>query len=104
MGANINIKNWKIGMTSRRLEEIETDNGDILRNITTNKVSTPVITVTTTKATIVCATTGSIILYKKNSGNWTVYSSAVTVAKDDEIKAFAVLPDTIPSDTAELTV
>lgn len=105
MGANLNVKKWSRGFTSRQVEIIELESGEVLKNVATNSVATPQFSLDGSlgKLTITCATTGAILFYKKGSGAWTSYSTSISVAKDDVIKAMAVLEDNLPS-FAETTI
>ena len=75
--------------------------------ITIPKVATPVFSpaggnyTSAQNVTITCETTGAIIYYKENDGEWTEYSAAIPVSEETTIYAKAILTGYADSDIAE---
>ena len=72
-----------------------------------SQVATPVITISSSSATITCATSNATIYYTTNgvtpSRASAVYSSAVTISSGQTIKAFAVKEEMLDSEVAMAT-
>lgn len=104
MDANLNIKNVFWNSSKNKVEKIVLESGEVMEN-EISKVATPTLTLDleTEKVTIATTTSDAKILYKKNTGSWTLYSSAVSVADKDKIQAYAVAPSIVASGVAELT-
>ncbi|MCQ2587927.1 MAG: hypothetical protein MJ174_07415 [Treponema sp.] len=104
MEANIEIKSVVWDCSKNKVAKIILKNGDECINGGGSfiEVEKPIITENADgKLVMNCKTNDAIIVYVKNTGKATVYSSPVAKTSGDVFKAYAVYPSAVASEIVE---
>lgn len=103
MNSNITIKSLKINPSKDAIQSVLFSDGTFFEVV--DKVDAPTFTLNgSTKKLTITSAAGAFSFYKKNSADDAFYSSTITVAKDDVIKAYSIKEEMANSNIVTFTV